>query len=218
MAKTKPKFKFETIATSELKPHPRNYQAHPDDQIEHLMKSIEQHGIYRNIVIAKDNIILAGHGVWQAVTKLKIPEVPIIRVDVNSDDPRAIKLMVGDNEISNLGEVDDRALSELLKEIGETDIEELLGTGFDEKILANLVYVTRPQSEIADFNAATEWLGMPDFDPIVAPLKIIVSFENEDDRADFISRLDLNVRDTTKSIWWPPKEEKDDVKSIIFEG
>jgi hypothetical protein len=53
----------ELIAIKELKPHPRNYRSHPEDQLVHLVNSIKQHGFYRNVVVAKDNTILAGHGV-----------------------------------------------------------------------------------------------------------------------------------------------------------
>jgi ParB-like chromosome segregation protein Spo0J len=49
-----------------IKPHPKNYKKHPQDQLEHICKSIRENGIYRNILIANDNIILAGHGVYEA--------------------------------------------------------------------------------------------------------------------------------------------------------
>ena len=37
-----------------LKPHPENYKKHPQDQLEHISKSIQENGIYRNIVISND--------------------------------------------------------------------------------------------------------------------------------------------------------------------
>ena len=50
---------IETIKLSDLKEHPRNYKTHPEDQLQHIISSIEEDGFYINIVIAKDNTLLA---------------------------------------------------------------------------------------------------------------------------------------------------------------
>lgn len=209
------------VPIDSIKSHPRNYRVHPDDEIDHLMESIRSNGIYRNIVIASDDVILAGHGVVQAAHRLGIEYVPAYRVDYDSDDPRAIKLLVSDNEISHLAMTDDRALAELLRELKDTDID-LLGTGYDDMMLANLVLVTRPASEIADLNAAAQWVGMPEYDleGEDSRLEIIVRFVNEEDRQEFCRRLGLNASaiptvGTGRSIWWP-KREDDDNLSIRF--
>ena len=135
----------EQIPIADLKPHPRNYRQHPADQIEHIKASITDHGLYRNVVIARDGTILAGHGVVLASREMGLKTVPVIRVDLDPDDPKAIKILTGDNGISHLGEVDDRLLTELLKGLQET-AGGLLGTGYDDAMLANLIFVTRPQS------------------------------------------------------------------------
>lgn len=209
----------EVVEIKKLKPHPRNYRAHPEDELKHLVQSIKDYGIYRNIVIANDDVILAGHGVVQAAMSMGMTEVPVVRLQVASTDPRALKVLVADNEIAHLGERDDRYLSELLKEIKDTDATGLFGTGYDEMMLANLVFVTRPESEIPDFNAAREWAGAgtPEYDLGTDPLKIIVSFKTPEDRAEFARLLGLKLSEKTKATWFPPKA-KDDVKSVKFEG
>ncbi len=203
---------------SELKPHPRNYQQHPEIQLRHIMKSIETHGFYRNIVVARDNTILAGHGVTEAATRLGITEIPVIKMDIDPNDARAIKLLTGDNEINNLAIVNDRMLTELLKEVmGENDVG-LTGTGFDEGQLATLLMISRPTTEIKDKNEAAEWLGMPEFEVKNGVYKqIIVSFENEEDRQEFARRLDLSLTDKTKSVWFPDRP-MDDIASVAFQG
>src|SRR5688572_19601390 len=103
---------IDDVSITELKPHPRNYREHPDDQLEHICRSIEQHGVYRNIVTASDLTILAGHGVVKAALKLGIKRLRIVRLPIDADSPQALKLLAGDNEIGKLAEVDDRALSE----------------------------------------------------------------------------------------------------------
>lgn len=200
-------FKVETVALKDLKDHPRNYREHPDDQLEHLMRSIKEHGLYRNVVVSKDNVILAGHGVCKAARKLKMKQIPIRRIGLNHDHPKAVKLLVADNELDHLAEQDDRLLSELLRDV--KDLDDLLGTGFDEMMLANLVMVTRPKSEIEDINEAAEWVGMPEYEMLELPLKIMVSFDNEKDREAFAKKIGVKLTDKTKSIWWPPRERED---------
>lgn len=212
----------EEVDVSSLHPHPRNYRSHPEDQLEHIMESIRSHGIYRNVVISRDGTILAGHGVVEAVQKMGIERIPVVRLDLDPDDPVALKVMTGDNEIGHLGEIDDRQLSELLKEIHESNdelIDSLLGTGYDAQMLATLAMVSRPASEIADFDAATEWVGMPEFTPAEEPLKIIISFRNNEDRKAFVEKVGLKIdhRGNKWTTWWPSRERRD-LASLKFEG
>jgi hypothetical protein len=179
------------------------------------MASIREHGLYRNVVIAKDGTILAGHGVVLAVKKLKLSRIKVIRLPIDPTDPRALKILAGDNEIAHLAVIDDRVLTELLK--GLNDKDDLNGTGYDPQMLAALVMVTRPASEIADFDAAAEWVGMPEFEAAPKALKMIVAFRDEKDRAAFAKLLGIEVTDKTKGIWWPHKP-KQDLASSRFEG
>jgi hypothetical protein len=210
-------FVAELINTKDLKPHPRNYQQHPDYQLRHIMKSIETHGFYRNVVVAKDNTILAGHGVVEAATRLGIDQIPVHKVNLQPDDTRALQILTGDNEINNLAVVNDRMLTELLKEIMvEDQAVGLTGTGFDEAQLASLLMITRPASEIKDKDEAAEWLGMPDWEGSSKRLTVIVSFDKEEDKQEFARILGYTFTPTTKSIWFPHKP-KDDTSSIEFQ-
>lgn len=199
----------------DLKPHPRNYRGHPQDQIDHIASSIKQHGFYRNVVCAEDGTILAGHGVVLAAKQLGMPEVPVIMLPIPADDPKAMKILTGDNELMRLAEVDDRLLSEILKEVRDVDVDGLIGTGYDEKMLANLVMITRPQSEINDIDEAAQWVGMPSFEPNINPKKIVVNFENAEDRVRFMDLIGAKVLNKSHdegniwSIWWPEKEIED---------
>ena len=198
-----------------LKPHPRNYKKHPEDQIKHICKSIQENGIYRNIVITTDGTILAGHGVVLACEILKIDTVPTFQINISPTSSQALKLLASDNEIGHLADVDDRQLSEILKEILEED--DLLGTGYDEMMLANLAFITRPESELSSINHAEEWVGLPEYERTLTPRTMTVSFENDTDRDSFAKHLGITITNKTKSIWWPHKDN-DDVKSIRFEN
>jgi ParB-like chromosome segregation protein Spo0J len=39
---------IETVPIENLKPHPQNYKEHPENQLDHIIKSINEHGFYRN--------------------------------------------------------------------------------------------------------------------------------------------------------------------------
>ena len=208
----------EMVRVTDLTPHPRNYRDHPADQLEHLKASIKEFGFYRNVVVGRGGVLLAGHGVVKAATEMGIEEVPVVRVDLDPDSPAALKLLAADNTIANLAEVDDRALTELLKEIG--DEADLLGTGFDDKMLAALVMVTRPESEIKDFDAAAEWVGMPEYGTDEETYKLVLSFKSEAERDALCEKLELVIAKKYGLTWsarWPP-QKREELSSVRFEA
>src|SRR5262245_55372260 len=83
---------FETVIVeiATLKRHPKNYREHPPEQIEHLKRSIREHGFYRNVVVARDDTILAGHGVVAAARHLGLKTMPVIRLAIDPDTPAAL--------------------------------------------------------------------------------------------------------------------------------
>jgi hypothetical protein len=213
----------ETVKISSLKPHPKNYRSHGQDQLAHIIQSIKQNGFYKNVVTSSDGTILAGHGAVEAAKQLKIDKIPIVRLNLKPDDKRALKILTGDNEIAKLGEVDDRKLSEILRDVA-SDSAGLLGTGFDEKMLANLVFVTRHADEIKNFNAAAEWVGLPGYDIQDETLGkesiIVISFNKEEDRERFVKETGLKIRSKMGNRKWStmwPFKERNDRKSVKFE-
>lgn len=127
----------ELVAIGEVKPHPQNYQSHPDDQVGHLAASIEEHGLYKNVVLAKDGTLLAGHGVVEGAKKAGRSEVPARRMPYGPEDPRALKILAGDNEVGRRAGRDDEALAAVLSQVAEAG--DLAGTGFDDGALEELL-------------------------------------------------------------------------------
>jgi hypothetical protein len=209
------------VLLGDLRPHPKNYRSHPEDQLEHLRQSLREHGWYRNVLIARDGTILGGHGIVEAAKSLGLREAPAVRLDLDPDEPRALKVLTADNELARLAEVDDRLLSELLKEVKDFDPEGLLGTGYDEAMLANLVMVTRPASEVASFDEAAEWVGMPEYTPAegAGPVaSVVVKLDREADRAALSSALGVTITAQTRSVWWPPRERDDMIAVRVEDG
>jgi len=146
------------LPLADLKPHPRNYRTHPEDQLAHLEQSLREHGWFRPIVVANDNTILAGHGIAEAARRLGWTEAPVVRLDLASDSPKALKVLTADNELGRLAIPDDTALASLLREI-DTDLG-LLGTGFDDQALRDL---------LADLGGDLGTLGLTDPDDVPEP-------------------------------------------------
>lgn len=214
-----PDYVTELVPLESLRPHPRNYKKHPEEQLAHIAASIKQFGFFKNIVVAKDGTILAGHGVVEATPRTGHHMVPVRRLDLEPDDPRALKLVALDNELPRFGEVDDRQLSELLKDVMNQDPLGLLGTGYTQEQLAALVMVTRPAAEIQNKDAASEWVGMPDYQPGEIQLKLVVTFTSEADRKRFCDEHKLRIDKMERVTWstrWP-FTRREDARSVRFE-
>lgn len=209
----------EVVKVASLKPHERNYRSHPEDQLIHLESSLREFGVYRNVVVARDGTILAGHGIVEAAKRLGLDEIRVARLDVGPDDPAAIRVLTGDNELARFAESNDRLLAELLRDLREAE-GGLLGTGYDDAMLANLVYVTRPREEISTEGDAAAWTGLPDFGQTSMPLRVIVSFDNAEDRSAFLTLIGVETvhkkTHETLSVWWPERP-REDLSSLRFE-
>lgn len=213
--------KWERKKLSEIQAHPGNYRHHPSDQIEHIAQSIRQHGHYKNIVVSSDGYVLAGNGSLEACKVVGLSDVMVVVLPYKHDSVEALKVVAGDNEVGHLAEVDDRALTEILKYVKENDVLSLVGTGFDEAMLANLVYITRPESEVRDRSAAREWSesGMPAFQPgDEKKIQLILTFRNTAERDSLIKRLGVFVSKKVGEVscaLYPPSKKRD-LSSVRF--
>jgi ParB-like chromosome segregation protein Spo0J len=104
-------------------PHPRN--ANRGD-VEAIRESLRVHGQFRTIVVQKSTgNILAGNSTWAAAKAEGFAEIAAILLDV--DDEQAVRILIADNRLAELGEgYDERLLAELLG-----SLPDLEGTGFE---------------------------------------------------------------------------------------
>lgn len=115
------------ISPKELKPHPRNRNEHPGDQIERLTKLLNYQGWRLPIIVSsRSGFIVAGHGRLKAAKKLKMNLVPVSYQDFEDDD-QEYAFLISDNAISewatlNLSDIND-------------DLKELDGINFDLDLL-----------------------------------------------------------------------------------
>src|SRR4051794_395906 len=102
--------RVEMLPTSSLVPDSRNARRHPDRQISQLAANIQRFGFPIPIVADQNNMIVAGHGRWEAAKKLGLPEVPVIRRSfLNPCERRAFAL--ADNRLAELSSWDPEILS-----------------------------------------------------------------------------------------------------------
>lgn len=128
-------YNIEFVEVSELKPYENNVKIHDDVQIDYIIKSIKQFGFKQNLVIDKNNVIIIGHGRFEAAKRIGMKSVPCIRAtDLSEEQIKALR--IADNKLSEKAVWDNDALSEELKSIGESiDMTDLGFGGFELDIL-----------------------------------------------------------------------------------
>lgn len=117
----------EMVPRSSLRPNPANPRRHSEKQIEQLARLIERYGFVVPIIRDDDGLIVAGHGRWRASGRLRLDDVPTIRVRFMSEaDRRAFAL--ADNRIAELSDWDEDLLKAELEYLFEEEYDlDLIG-------------------------------------------------------------------------------------------
>lgn len=121
------------LPLSVLKKPEKNVRLHSNKQIEEFKRSIEMFGQIRPIVVDDGYTILAGNGLYEAMTALGWAEADCYVVTGLSDSEKK-KLMLADNRIFSLGVDDMQAFDEIIAELdNDFDIP-----GYDPDLLKTL--------------------------------------------------------------------------------
>lgn len=115
------------VPIDSVRPNPANYRRHPDKQVQRLAASVRRFRVYRAIVVNGDGVIMAGHGIWEAVKACGGTVIPRVINDLGSSTEETA-LMIADN--TQDAEDDTTALAELLRQLQAEDA--LGGTGYDD--------------------------------------------------------------------------------------
>lgn len=127
------KMQVVTKRIAELKHIPGNTRLHSEKQIREYIRSIEMFGQLRPMVIDENNVVLAGNGLLMALQKMG-KETAACHIVAGLTENEKRKLMLADNKIAALGEEDQFAFEETLRELsGDIDIP-----GYGADILKNL--------------------------------------------------------------------------------
>ena len=110
------------LPISDLTPDPNNAKEHPASQVEQIKESIKQFGNLDPIGIwGDDNLIVEGHGRYEALKSLGYEEVECIRLDSLSEEERKAYALVHNKLTMNSGFIPE-ALEMNLEEIGAIDM------------------------------------------------------------------------------------------------
>lgn len=135
--------KIEKASIAELKPIEKNVRKHNDVQIKELVRSLEQFGQTRAIVIDEDKNILIGNGLYLAMKQRGDTECDVF-VKRGLTERQKKKLILTDNKVYSLGADDYESITDFINEItmdGDFDI-----AGFDDEVLRQM---TRDMDDIA---------------------------------------------------------------------
>lgn len=126
---------IEKIELEKLKPLERNVRKHGPTQIKELVRSLNQFGQTRAIVIDEDYNILIGNGLYLAMKERGDKTCDVYKINGLTKSQKN-KLIISDNKVYELGFTNYDTLEEMLKEIsasGDFDI-----AGFDEETIKEI--------------------------------------------------------------------------------
>ena len=149
------KLKIVYLPTESLTPYEGNAKLHTEEQIDQIVRSIEEFGMNDPIGIwGEKNLIIEGHGRLEACKKLKMKQVPCIRLDDLTDEQRRAYTLAHNQLTMNTG-FDLSKLEEELANIADIDMSEF---GFEEM---------EPDIEIKEDDF--EITELPDEEPVTQP-------------------------------------------------
>jgi len=108
-------------------PYEKNAKKHDQQQIAQIALSIKEFGFNQPIVLDKDNVIIVGHGRYEAAKLLGLDDVPVITIDL--DDKKAKAYRLADNRL-NESKWD---MELVIKELREIGMEMVELTGFKDQ-------------------------------------------------------------------------------------
>ena len=128
---------IEQFATASLVPYARNSRTHSDEQVAQIMASISEFGFVNPVLIDADGGIIAGHGRVLAATRMKLDEVPCIRLSHLSDAQKRAYIIT-DNKLPLNAGWDSEMLGVELSDLNADDFD--LGVlGFEPEELETLL-------------------------------------------------------------------------------
>ncbi len=129
--------KIEFLTLDELEPYAKNSRVHSEEQVDQIVDSIHEFGFTNPILIDGQNGIIAGHGRFEAATRMGIEKVPCVRLD-HLTEAQKRAYVIADNKLALNATWDDSILSEELMLLKEDEFD-LDVVGFSDEELADLL-------------------------------------------------------------------------------
>lgn len=191
------------MKTSLIIPYEKNAKKHPKKQVEQIAASIREFGFNQPIVVDKNNVIIVGHGRFEAAKLLGLDEVPAIQLDLTEQQAKSYRL--ADNKL-NETDWDMELVIEELKTLDENYLEL---SGFDADLIIELdekddeapKAPNEPQSKLGDlYELGVHRLLCGDSTNIESVEKLMdgkkadMVFTDPPYGVDYVSRVDIDKR------------------------
>lgn len=121
------KLQIETINIEAIIPYKNNAKKHPQKQIDKIKESIRQFGYNDPIAVDEKNMIIEGHGRYEALKQLGYESVECIRLNDLSEEQKKAYILVH-NKLNMSTGFDDELLFNELNDILDIDMTDF---GFD---------------------------------------------------------------------------------------
>ena len=149
---------------NELKPYKNNAKKHPQNQIDKIKKSIEEFGFNDPIGIDKNNMIIEGHGRYEALKQLGVKQVPCIELNNMTEEQKKAYILVHNKLNMDTG-FDNSILNDELLSIDTIDMSEFdLDIKLDDLFKENERHRTNDayNLDLIDFgNSTNDFWQMP---------------------------------------------------------
>jgi DNA modification methylase len=130
---TKEDLKIELVDISSIKPYEKNPRKHSKKQVQQIANSILKFRFLNPGAVDDKNVLIAGHGRYEALKLLGKTKMPVIRVK-HLSEAQIKAYRIADNKIAENAEWDDNLLKVELSELSELALEtdfEIEVTGFE---------------------------------------------------------------------------------------
>lgn len=182
------------VEVSSLKPHPKNRNKHPQEQIERLAKILNYQGLRAPIVVSKlSGKIVKGHGTLEAIKLNKWEKAPVVYQEFEDKDQEWLFLQ-SDNAIASWAELDLSGVNTDLSELGPFDIDLIGLKNFTVDLNERINQINR-----GDENS--EWVDMPEFQEGDNYIKLTFIFASEENRDKFVKESELTIDKKLSNVW-----------------
>ena len=124
--------RIEQVKLDALIPYARNSRTHSDAQVAQIAASIKEFGFTNPVLIDETGSIIAGHGRVMAARKLKIADVPSIRL-THLTEAQKKAYVIADNKLALNAGWDDEMLAVELTDLKDMGFDlDLTGFSTDE--------------------------------------------------------------------------------------
>ena len=130
---------------SELRKMEKNIRRHSPKQISEYVRSVRMFGQIRPLVIDEGGVILAGNGLYDALTEMHAEKADCYVVSGLTETEKK-KLMLADNRVYELGMTDTEVFDEIIRSLGgDIDVP-----GWDADLLETLNASVREVNAMVD--------------------------------------------------------------------